>query len=525
MNSEHDVIVIGFGPGGEVATSLLGQRGHRVLAVDAAAQPYGLPRMSTLDGEIARVLQHAADPAEAMTDAIPALGVRLFGADGATLPTLDWSARIGGHWTHYSLHQPNIEAAMKRRIDQCDNVTVSWGTRAVGLRQFGDRVSVDLESATGTETVTARYVLGFDGASSFVRESVGITLEVLHEHDDVWILTDFDGLRELPDEAMFNQIHMTPAGPWFAGPNGANKCRTDVRVNADEDVTELLAEDRGYEFLEQHLGLTREDVRMTRRVAYRFRSQWATRFRSGNVFIGGDAAHAMCPSMGQGACCAMRDAANLAWKLDLVLSAKADEELLDTYESERLPHSVFFVTASLELYKAVIIPDSGIAALRDDGFRAAGGEQQPFPGLANGIIRSTPAGEPAPFAGTLAPQPRVLADSGEALLDDIVGYGFQLVSRVPLAESLGSSRLERLRALGVHVLVVDQAEEADLVPADEEYEGFWAASGAVAFLARPDHYLFGLAESVDDAVALVDDLLQAIPVPTHQLVGPQRAGR
>lgn len=117
----------------------------------------------------------------------------------------------------------------------------------------------------------------------------------------------------------------------------------------DHDPRDLAGDEHGYVWLASNIGVSREKVRITRRVLYRFRSQIARSFRRGRVFLGGDAAHAMTPHMGQGACCAMRDSVNLAWKLDLVLSGRTQPELLETYEAERRGHSAFFVRGSLAI--------------------------------------------------------------------------------------------------------------------------------------------------------------------------------
>ena len=518
MAIDVEVVIVGFGPGGEVAASLIGQAGHRVLVIDKAPAPYGQPRMSTLDGEIARVLQHAANPDEAMQDAIKAPNILLFGADGEPVPPIDWDYVIGGHASHYSLHQPNIEAAMERRIAACPSVEVRWGSRATGIEQLEDAVRVSVEmageqGAARTETVSARYLLGFDGASSFVRQAVGIELDVIHEHDDRWILTDFDALRPLPEIATRSQFHMDPARPYYAGPNGANRCRTDVRVLPEESLDEELAEDRGYAFLQEKFGLTRQDVRLTRRVAYRFRSQLARSFRVGRVFLGGDAAHAMTPYMGQGACCAMRDAANLAWKLRLVLCGAADELLLDSYEPERLPHSAFFVHGSLATFHYVNELDPQKAAERDAATRAGHLTFPPIAGLTDGVLQRDASGALAPYAGVLAPQGVVRRGQRQGRLDDLIGYGGQLISSLPVADLLGPQRLARLGELGVHVLRVADDDTADAVDLDRTYRDFWATRGATTLLARPDHYLFGVAADEDDVRTLVEDFLAQIPRP------------
>lgn len=520
-----DVLIVGFGPGGEAAASLIGQAGHSVMVLDKAPVPYGQPRMSTLDGEIARVLQHAADPAEAMTDSIDVPYVFFFGADEELTPVA-MHHRHSGHWSHYSLHQPNIESAMERRIAECPSVQVRWETRATAIEQSDDGVHVVMESlgadgGPGTRSeVHARYVLGFDGASSFVREAAGIELDVLRQHDEQWILTDFEALRPLPAISTQTQYHMNPARPWFGGPNGANRTRTDIRVMPGETLEDLLPEENGYAFIEEQFGVTRDDVRMTRRVTYRFRSHIARSMRANRVFIGGDAAHAMTPYMGQGACTAIRDAANLAWKLRLVLSGSVDEQLLDTYEEERLPHGTFFVTQSLANFDHVNVLDPVAAAARDAALREGPRTLPAIPGLEAGVLRRDSLGELGRHAGELAPQGLVRMAGSDGLLDNFVGYGPQLVTLHPVAETLGAQRLERLAELGVITLRVTDDPDSDLIDLDGTYRDFWTRTCATSLLARPDHYLFGLSTGADGLAELVDDFLGQLPQPA---AAPTRA--
>ncbi|GAA4701001.1 bifunctional 3-(3-hydroxy-phenyl)propionate/3-hydroxycinnamic acid hydroxylase [Pseudonocardia yuanmonensis] len=509
MSDTVDVVIVGFGPAGEMLASLLGQRGHRIVVCEKFPEPYGLPRMSTLDGEVARLLQHAADPAEALAESLPMRTVEIWGSDGEQKGRFDWDYKRGGHWSHLTLHQPNIEAAMERRIATLPGVEVRWGTSVVGLRAEGDGYAV---TTSAGDTVTARYVVGMDGASGFVRDTVGIDVEVIHRHHDRWILTDYDVLQPLPHD-LENRCYfdLDFDQPYFWGPNGAGRVRSDVRMLPGEDEEVEAAEERGLEFLERRVGIPRAHVRQTRRKIYTFRSQIAGAMRRGNVFIGGDSAHAMTPYMAQGACTAMRDAANLAWKLDLVLRGLARDALLDTYEAERLSHARFFVEGSLAAYKMVNPATPEEAAARDGYLAATGGDvTPPIPPLRNGVQHRAADGEYGDQAGEVAIQGVVRIGEREGLLDDLVGYGFQLISTLPLAEILGAERLARLAQLGVQVLHLG---DGGVVDVEGTYRDYLAEHGATTLLSRPDVYLFGLAAGADDSLALVDDLLAQTPAP------------
>lgn len=68
----YDVIVVGYGPSGLVLASALGRRGHRVLAVERWASLYGLPRLTHIDGEVARIIQNVGDVDRALQGSEPA---------------------------------------------------------------------------------------------------------------------------------------------------------------------------------------------------------------------------------------------------------------------------------------------------------------------------------------------------------------------------------------------------------------------------------------------------------------------
>jgi 2-polyprenyl-6-methoxyphenol hydroxylase-like FAD-dependent oxidoreductase len=521
MNGTADVAIVGFGPGGAVLASLLGQAGHRVVVFDKFPAPYGLPRMSTIDGEIARLLQHTGDPKDAMDGAIPQWEVEIFGADKELVGRIDWNYTRGGHPSHLSLHQPNIEAAMEARIQACPEVTVLWGREVSDIEPAEEGYTVTAIARDSDDSMaekfSARYVVGMDGASSFVRSKMGIVVRTIHSHSDRWILTDFDVLKPLPnnlDHRLYFELDIDQ--PYYYGPNGAARCRTDVRMLPDDDSDAELEENRAYEFLEQRVGIPPDRVKVTRRVLYRYRSQIAARFRTGDVFIGGDAAHAMTPYMGQGACTAMRDGVNLAWKLDLILSGRADRTLLDSYEIERYPQGEYFVQGSLAVW-AMINPESAEKAAERDAFLKAAGADAgpPIPGLSGGILHRSADGALAAQAGELSPQGQVVIDGRAGLLDDLVGFGFQLVTAQPVEEALGAERIARLDELGARRVVIDGSGlPGRATDVDGTYGDYFALHGSDTLLGRPDFYVFGLASGIDETVALVDDLLVQVPRST-----------
>ena len=227
------------------------------------------------------------------------------------------------------------------------------------------------------------------------------------------------------------------------------------------------------------------------------------------MFLAGDAAHTMMPYMGQGACSGMRDGINLAWKLDLVLSGRASEDLLDSYEAERRPHVTAITQMSLFLGQVVNEDDLDKVAQRDAAFRAGQvPPMPPFPRIEHGVLGRGRDGGLAAATGAPAPQGRVRQGAAEGCLDEVIGYGFQLVAREHPARHLDESQLRFLEQLGCRyaVLSVDGAGRDAVVDLDGDQQAFLDAHGIQAYLSRPDFAVFGSVATLDDLGALVDDL-------------------
>ena len=159
--------------------------------------------------------------------------------------------------------------------------------------------------------------------------------------------------------------------------------------------------------------------------------------RKGAAFLGGDAAHTMPPYLGQGACSGIRDAANIAWKLDLVLAGKASPDLLDAYEVERKPHVTDIMKTAMMLGKVANTHSRFVAFFRDLAFRFnLVPPPPPFPPFAEGVVQGQRSGKGGKVAGSVPPQGFVIVDGVRGRLDDFVGYRFALVAKTNPAKTL-----------------------------------------------------------------------------------------
>ncbi|MCX7158456.1 MAG: FAD-dependent monooxygenase [Proteobacteria bacterium] len=247
--------------------------------------------------------------------------------------------------------------------------------------------------------------------------------------------------------------------------------------------------------------LAPQDGTLWRRASYRFHALLASRWREGRVFLAGDAAHQQPPFLGQGMCQGIRDVANLAWKLTGVLQGRAGEALLDTYGTERSSHVRRLTTTIEHIGRNICERDVAKARARDaDLIAQAGGSVKSVP--RQDLIPPLDCGLLAPAAsaanGTLFPQPRVTANGGSMLLDDVAGHGLRLV----LGADCDAGRvaaLESVKRCGAQVVQVGGKGW----PEEDGIAATWfARHGAVAAFVRPDHYVYGVASTLEEIEAL-----------------------
>src|SRR5712691_10570935 len=158
---------------------------------------------------------------------------------------------------------------------------------------------------------------------------------------------------------------------------------------------------------------------LERHALYTFQARWVDQWRKGRCLLAGDAAHQMPPFAGHGMCAGVRDAANLAWKLDVVLRGLASDTLLDTYASERVAQVRQVVAFSIELGTVICVSDPAEAAARDAAMIAAVNDRGPTPPL------PTPIGpgllvDGDPLAGHLFLQGEVRRGEATGRFDDVV---------------------------------------------------------------------------------------------------------
>jgi flavoprotein hydroxylase len=219
----------------------------------------------------------------------------------------------------------------------------------------------------------------------------------------------------------------------------------------------------------------------------------------------------MPPFAGQGMCTGVRDVVNLAWKLDLVLSGRAGDALLDTYSAERRAQAKAAVLASVKLGRVICVTDPAAAADRDRAILANGGGRVPQEPPAAAPLTTGLLG-PGAGAGEVMVAGRVKSGGVTGRFDDVVGRGLVLLTTEE-QDVLDEDNLAFLTGLGGRV--VRLAPAGAVRDVDGVYHACLDRLGASTVLIRPDHHVFGSA-GPGRATALVDDLraqLSDVAVP------------
>ena len=494
MAPEHyEAVVVGFGPSGALATALLGQQGFRTLAIDRTREVYDKPRAIAIDHEILRLFDNLGVAEAVLPHTAPFPASEHFGVDGQLIRRIDMVAEPfpQGFVPTMVFRQPPVEAALRAHAAAMPGVTVELGTACIGITQDTSRVTMRLRDDSGAvRDITADQVIACDGASSFVRQALGIGFEDL-VFDEPWLVVDLlvspAALAKMPRNAA---QHCDPARPITTIVGVGAHRRFEIMLLPGEDPQAMQAPEAVWPLLARWLAPG--EATLWRAASYRFHALVATEWRRGRIFLAGDAAHQQPPFIGQGMCQGLRDVANLVWKLAAHRDG-ADASLLDSYGEERAQH-VRTLTARIKAIGRQICERDPVAArARDAALLLQGGGKPPVvtrqeivPPLEVGFR----AAQDHPALGTLFPQPWVRQGMDWLRLDKVTGPGWQIMLGADMQAGTKGWRIA----------------PGDLEERDGIVAAWFERYGVAAAIVRPDRYVYGVAHDAGELRRLLDTL-------------------
>jgi 3-(3-hydroxy-phenyl)propionate hydroxylase len=471
---DADVLVVGLGPTGDVLSALLAQEGQSVIALDREADLYPVSRAAVFDHEIMRIFQ-SIGVAEPIAEVCRAPGRYEFvTANGDVLLDFELADHmpVSGWAESYVLHQPTVERVLRNRMCAL-GVDMRLGARLTSLTQDQDGVTCQIDGPDGPSTLRTRYTIGCDGASSRVRDQLGIGL-FDYSFDEPWLV--LDATTDTPGDLPYRLMQICdPRRPVTYLKMAANRYRWEFMIKPGEDPAELSSDAGIRRLLEPWDCFDRLNIE--RRAVYRFHGLVAEQWRKGRVLLAGDAAHQMPPFAGQGMCAGIRDAANLAWKLAAHARGEAGDSVLDTYQSEREGHVRAVIETAIAMGRVVCMIEPQAAAGRDAEMlaRKAAGERDialAFPPLSGGLLTDLPG------AGALFPQ----AIGAAGRLDDHLGPGAWLIGADAPTSGMGDFKVFAL-------------DDPRIAPFSDAIAAWLEAHRAKAVLVRPDRHVFGSGEA------------------------------
>ncbi len=503
MSEIYDVAIVGYGPVGAMTALQLADAGLRVIVLDRRTEIFDIPRAVGLDSDSMRACQRLGLAADIQAVVQPrrekeefcftdSKRQRLFGMDVPPTGPNGWRDIA-------FFDQPELEEVLRQKVAERDGIDVRQGVEVREIDQSDSRVILRGEAASGAVDVEAAYLVGCDGASSFVRGVIGSKWESLG-YDQDWLVIDI----VMGSEADLPITMMQVCDPdrlttYIPGRDPYRRWEFQV---VEGDVREEMCAPETIEALLRPW-LPPEHYEVRRAAVYQFHAAIASEWRSGRILLAGDAAHQTPPFLGQGLNSGFRDAVCLGWKLPLVLSGRCDAELLDSYQGERGPHSRDLVDRAVgigQLMETLAAREAG----RPDPYagadtRAAPPDGQLIPPIRAGTLVDAQVAPTSPV-GRILYQPTVRGPAGSPeRLDTFLGKGFALVGRSRDDLQLGEEARRIAERLGASSVALDAFELAEgrVDPLFDDHP---------AVVVRPDRLIFGVVDGDHD----LDDLVLAL---------------
>jgi 2-polyprenyl-6-methoxyphenol hydroxylase-like FAD-dependent oxidoreductase len=371
------VLVVGAGPVGLALAGDLGWRGRRCVVVEQSDGSIYQPRMDLVGVRtmefcrrwgIVDAVEHSPYPRDYPQDNVYLTSLIGWELGREKMPTMGEEKPLPQSPQHRERCPQNMfDPILKQFAQSFPSVTLRYRTRLVDFVDDKDGVTATLEDLErgGRETIRAAYLVGCDGASSGIREKLGIAMlgkPALTYTTN--IIFRCPNLVSLHDKGKaYRHIFIGPEGTWatIVAINGADQWRMSIiggaerkelsKADIDAAIRRAVGRDFDYEILTVLPWTRRELV--------------AEHYGKGRVFLAGDSVHAMSPTGGFGMNTGIQDAVDLSWKLDAMLAGWGGPHLLASYEIERRPVGVRNVAQATENLGRMRSPEGGDVLFAD----------------------------------------------------------------------------------------------------------------------------------------------------------------
>ena len=265
------------------------------------------------------------------------------------------------------LPQVETETILEAHLNQL-GVQVERGVTLTGFEDCGDRVEARTVSGDQEHRISARFMVGADGANSLVRETLGLPFE---GSSYVW--------KAFLGDVMMDGHVVTGGTEQYSNARGLA-----LILPFQDGAVRIITIDRAYQQETDQRELELSELQESTRAILgkpvtlrepRSLSRWGSSlqqvpsYRVGRAFLAGDAAHTHSPAGGQGMNTGIQDAFNLGWKLAQVIQGWSPEALLETFQAERHPVGKRALWMSDLILRGLLVPHQPARSVRDSLFR------------------------------------------------------------------------------------------------------------------------------------------------------------
>ncbi len=505
LEDSYDIVIAGFGPVGQLCSNLLNKYGLKIGVVEPNFDIYSEPRAISIDDEIQRIISSLGlwDSFKD-TRSVPDFADLIF-PNGKVVLRGPVTSTSNGFPFVSTIYQPHLERILKTNLNKSKNTDLILGHEVINFKEQGELIDISIKSLSDNKLlkIKTKYLFACDGSESFIRNKLKIDLIDL-KYNKEWLVVDINLQDSYELEKVVRYI-CDPERPTIFTTLTEDWIRLEFQLLAGESGKEIINENKYIKFISQLL--TDKKYQIERTYIYRYRGNFTKELRRKNIFLLGDAAHQIPPFAGQGLSSGLRDASNLCWKLAHVINNQFSDEILDTYQTERMDDVKNSIDSSIALGKLI---DSLSVAFKNNtpleeaippeareqayGKKSLTG-QSISRGLFTRLVKDNNIGKPIPMA-------QFSNKIDNISIDDLLDSRFAIISSKDSKDLLNEEALSSYKA--INAVFIDISKYNFINTKFEELVDIGD------MIVRPDKLIYGITSNEVTLQSLSDELFNRL---------------